>query len=550
MFVGSLKKINLSTSLFERLITRGQFYVDKTRFIEHFLDEASDVQLITRQRRLGKSLNMDTLRCFLTDRVDNRHLFKGLYIENSHVWEYAHSAPVFLFDFKKLTADGYISQFAVMVENHICSLTNPSNLPERFKRRYDALISKDENPSQSLLLLMEIAYELTGKHSYILIDEYDKLLIDNRRSEKYAEIRDFIGTTFSATFKDNPYLEKALLTGVMRVSKESIFSSLNNISVFDVFDDDTYIYDYGFTEEEVQFISKHTEIDVDKARKWYNGIRVNGVPIYNTFSISSYLRSKLFKCFWGMSGTMEIITDMLDDDRKDVLARLLGGDEARVFLEARISLGQLNENTVDRAFYSLLVQAGYLTLKEPLHSADSEAAVFIPNTELMHVWKNYILDTLYPKQRKILTLFDNADNMELFKSDLEYFFSDRLSYFDLSVRPGDTKRHTEERLYHIFVLGMLSAYKDVNCIFPLSNRESGDGRYDILVEKPLDNFIFEIKSSDTVEGLEQMAKAALSQIDEKRYGVDLDRTKRLVKIGIAFFGKVCSVAVSEANSEQ
>ena len=122
MFVGNLKKINLSTSLFERLITKGQFYVDKTRFIEHFLDEASDVQLITRQRRLGKSLNMDTLRCFLTDKEDNRHLFKGLYIESSHVWEEAHSWPVFKFDFKQLTADDYITNFIVLVENHICSL--------------------------------------------------------------------------------------------------------------------------------------------------------------------------------------------------------------------------------------------------------------------------------------------------------------------------------------------------------------------------------------------------------------------------------------------
>ena len=142
MFVGSLKKINLSTSLFERLIAKGQFYVDKTRFIEHFLDEASDVQLVTRQRRLGKSLNMDTLRCFLTDKEDNRHLFKGLYIEKSHVWEYVNSAPVFKFDFKQLTADDYVTQVVVMVNKHVCSVVDPAGLQPQLKQRLGILLGR------------------------------------------------------------------------------------------------------------------------------------------------------------------------------------------------------------------------------------------------------------------------------------------------------------------------------------------------------------------------------------------------------------------------
>ena len=246
-----------------------------------------------------------------------------------------------------------------------------------------------------------------------------------------------------------------------------------------------------------------------------------------------------------MSGTMEIIGGMLNDSRREVLAKLLNGEEVSVFLESRISLQQLGENAMDKTFYSLLVQAGYLSLKEPMNSASLEATVYIPNVELMIVWKNFILDSLFPQQQRLWTLFDRAHNPALLKSDLEYFLNDRLSYFDLAVRAGDTKRGTEERLYHIFVLGLLSAYKDATCKFPLSNRESGDGRYDILVIKHMANFIIELKASDKEEGLEKTAKAALRQIDEKRYGADFDSTKRLVRIGIAFCGKSCWVEIGE-----
>ena len=248
-----------------------------------------------------------------------------------------------------------------------------------------------------------------------------------------------------------------------------------------------------------------------------------------------------------MSGSMEIIAKLLTDSRRKVVARLLNGEEVNVPFSVRISLHDLRDEAVDEAFYSLIAQTGYVSVTGVVSSVDEYATIFIPNTELMIVWRRFVLTVLFPRPSKLVTLFHNADNLELFKSDFEFFLSDRLSYFDLAVRSGDTKRHTEERLYHVFVLGMLSAYKDTSCIFPVSNRESGDGRYDIFVEKPQVNFIFEFKASDSAEALEETAKSALSQIDEKRYGADFDITKRLVKIGIAFFGKQCSVMVSESR---
>ncbi|MCL1997881.1 MAG: AAA family ATPase, partial [Turicibacter sp.] len=248
MILGTTKRIDLSTSAFERIVTDGSLYVDKTHMIEHFLCDSSAVHLITRHRRLGKTLNMDTLRCFLTDAEDYRHLFKGLYIESSPVWEKANSAPVFYFDFKGLSRQRYKKDIFFKIAEYITAYCGDKNLPMAVA---EYLHDKDFDNPNGLLYLTESVYKATGKRSYILIDEYDKLLMDNHKSDKYEEIRDFETLFFSAGVKGNHYLEKALITGVMRISKESLFSGLNNIKTFDMFNDKLYTNDYGFTESEV-----------------------------------------------------------------------------------------------------------------------------------------------------------------------------------------------------------------------------------------------------------------------------------------------------------
>ena len=263
MTIGDIRNINLNTSLFERLIANGQFYVDKTRLVEHFLGSSSEVSLIARQRRLGKSLNMDMLRCFLTDKEDLRHLFRGLYIESNPLWDKANSAPVFYFDFKGLQPDGYKKSIFGMVYSYVDDYCSKDELPWQVK---DYLDSKDFGNPDGLRFLTEAVYKSTGKRSYILIDEYDKLLMDSFKSEAYPEIRNFMTSLFSAAVKGNPYLEKALLTGVLRISHESLFSGLNNIETFDVFEDELYTDDYGFTEEEVSAIGRLSDFNADKLR--------------------------------------------------------------------------------------------------------------------------------------------------------------------------------------------------------------------------------------------------------------------------------------------
>jgi hypothetical protein len=273
----------------------------------------------------------------------------------------------------------------------------------------------------------------------------------------------------------------------------------------------------------------------------------------------SYINKRQFDCYWGKSGTLDMIVNLMNDERESTIAGLLNGERAVVSIDEKISLKRLTSDTGDEAFYSLLVQSGYLALDERLPQKET-ARLSIPNKELLAVWKSFIFKTLYAGKAHVRTLFDNAGNLDLFAKDLEYFLCDRLSYHDLAAYNKENKnlaRDQHERVYHVFMLGILSAYDDVRCKHPLSNRESGDGRYDILVEKPDRNYIFEFKACGSEDDLDAKADEALAQIEVKRYGAELGAglsvglgtglgagehvAKPLVKVGVAFCGKLCRV---------
>ncbi|MDR1913403.1 MAG: ATP-binding protein [Clostridiales bacterium] len=540
MVIGNARKIDLGTASFEDLISAGNLYVDKTKLIEHFLEEASKVQLVARHRRLGKSLNLDMLRCFLTDSTDNRYLFKGLYIEKSPIWKKVNSAPVFLFDFKSLISKDYKNQILMQVLTHINDYLGEKNLSEFYKFKLHNYMDKNGENTDGLLLLTELVHKHMGKRPYILIDEYDKLLMDNYKSELYDEIREYLTQFFSAGLKGNPYLEKAFITGVMRISHESIMSGLNNLVTYDAFNDAIYYADYGITEEEINELNQLVDFDKNMVKEWYNGIKINEIPIYNLYSTLSYMKIKKFGCYWGKSGTLDIIKDLMNDEREEILYKLLDGKQTEVSVDERISLKDLVFNSSNKTFFSLLVQAGYLSLDEKLDYVNG-MRVSIPNKELMLVWKDFILETLHIDSSTIRTLFDNTNDLKQLSQNIENFLSDRLSYYDVEGYKNKNESKLIERIYHVFVLGILSAYDDARNKRPQSEKESGEGRYDIFVEKPGYNFIFEFKACVKPEELEAKAMEALNQIDIKRYSAELDNSKKLIKIGIAFFGKQCKV---------
>jgi len=540
VITGNLKSIDLSTSSFERMINNGNLYIDKTRMIENFLNESSSVQLITRQRRLGKSLNMDTLKCFLMDKKDNRKLFKGLYIESSPAWGKANTAPVFYFDFKGLNTETYKKTICFMIVEYIKSYCDEKPFSEATQ---EYILNKNYEDTDGLLHLTKSVYQATGKRSYILIDEYDKMMMDNYKSDKYDEIRKYETLLFSAGFKGNEYLEKALLTGVMRISRESLFSGLNNIDVFDIFNDSTYTEDYGLTEAETDELQALAGFDKGELKGWYNGIMINGQAIYNTYSTTNYLKSGEYKCYWTMSGVMDIIAGLLNEERRKTLAKLLNGETITETVEERISVADLSRETGDEDFYSLLAQAGYLSAKKVLAGGD-KMELSIPNTELAIAWKKFILKQEFKAtSRYVRGLFENSADADRFAKDLERILTDRLSYHDLAALQGEDRQKAHEILYHVFLLGFLCADGHSRRRYPVSNRESGEGRFDIFIEREEGNYIFELKASETAESLEKDAAAALEQISAKRYGAEMPG--RIIKTGMAFFGKRCKVICAE-----
>jgi hypothetical protein len=542
--IGDVKKIDLGTSSFERIITGGCLYVDKSRFVEDFLGEAPSVQLIARQRRLGKSLNLDMLRCFLTDAEDHRPLFKGLYIEQSGVWGMAHTAPAFLFDFKSLDREKYREQVQSKINESLYRYTCDPACPEPLRQTYAQWISGATSDTDGFRLLTEVAHAVSGKRPYLLIDEYDKLLFDVAGTDAYESVRRYMTTLFSAGMKGNIHLEKALLTGVTRISHEGLLSDLNNITTYDVFRDSVYPEDYGLTEEETGELSELAGFDLDEARAWYNGIRAGGHAIYNTYGVMSMIKNREFDCYWGKSGMMDKIVSLLTPERKrTVLNMLEPGRTETVDIENKLGPEKLFGENRDEMFYSLLVQSGYLALEE---LRGLTGRVSIPNTELRDVWKRFLLERVLPSSRPIGQLLESTEEPERFAEDFAAFLRpllEGLSYFDLPARTDrrDGKRRTPESHYHLFVYGVLRMCEDrMGYRRLLSNRESGDGRYDILMEFTDKAIVFELKSAADDEDLPATARQALRQALDARYGADLG--KPVCAVGLAFRGKDCEGA--------
>jgi len=524
------------------MITNASLYIDKSMFIEHFFNERPKIQLIARQRRLGKSLNLDMLRCFLTDQKDYRPLFENLFIRNSPVWDLAHSAPVFLLDFKKLDSEEYVTQIRLMLKNLMYNYANDPKCTDVYIEAYDEWTKGIIPATEGIRLLTEIVFTVTGKKSFILIDEYDKLLMDNVKSECYIKIHKFMTSLLSTGLKGNEYLEKGLLTGVMRISYESMLSGLNNLQTYDVFRDKIYTTDYGLTESEMIELSKACGFDLIEARQWYNGIKIGGHAIYNTYAVMSMLHHKEFDCYWATSGTMEVISSIMNAKQKRTIIELLDeGVKKTVDMEEKISPKQLLSKSTNSMFYSLLVQSGYLSLEEKVRTVGKVA---IPNLELKEVWQRFLLSNFFEDSDNVDSLFIHLEDPAQLATEIEAFLSrtlESLSFHDLPrTKSKDGKLRVHENSYHILLYAILVSGKDKYGFKTIcSNRESGDGRYDILVEFEDQAVVFEIKSAADSEDLESLAQDALRQIVSQRYGADLE--KPVTGIGCAFKKKYCKV---------
>ncbi|XCP84948.1 AAA family ATPase [Roseburia hominis] len=531
------------------------YYVDKTLLIKEFLDKKPLVSLFTRPRRFGKTLNMDMLRVFFEISDEDT----SVYFRDKAIWEcgdeytkHQGKYPVVFLTFKDVKFDSWGATI-----NKISSL-----LQAEFSRHQELLESKrtaayekeffskmlegranEVELSSALEILSRMLDEHYGKAPVIIIDEYDTPIQEGYSKDFYEEIVGFMRTFFSGAFKDNKHLAYGFLTGILRIAQESIFSGLNNLTINSVMDDDYSSY-FGFTYPEVlrmlqyyKVINKETEL-----KDWYDGYLFGNTEIFNPWSVINYIsKGCVPQAYWGNTGKNEILEDVLTVATEDITERLyslLQGEKVFAKVDQNVVYRFLSEEPAN--IYSLLLVSGYLKAPKKELQGDGTylCEVSIPNKEIAAVYKSEILSHLV-QIGAVTRTTANKIAESLYANDLKRLQQAITEYLDKSVSFYDSGA---EGFYHGLILGLVALMDNHYKI--KSNRESGDGRYDISLiprGRTLPGIIMELKSENGLddEKLEILSEEALHQIIDKRYEAELfnDGVEEVLKLGIAFSGK-------------
>ena len=535
-----MRKIGIGVSDFKDIIEQEYFYVDKTKFIEEISENGAIVQLITRPRRFGKTLNMSMLRYFydISGKDANRKLFKNLYIENSATIEEQGKYPVIFISFKDikaLTIEEMYSQVRTLISEIYDNYKFlRENLDERDRVIFDKIWTEDKsgNYFNSLKQLAKYLKEYYNQDVILLIDEYDTPMVSAYENGYYDEIKSFFTGLFGSALKENPALKKAVLTGIMRISKENIFSGLNNIRVNTILESDFSQY-FGLTEKEVEnsLVEYGLEARLDEVQKWYNGYIFGGVRVYNPFSITNFLDRKKIMPYWVNTSSNSLINKVLKEANSSIFEEL-----SRLFQRETISktidiYSNFNELNSPEQIWYLLTNSGYLT---PVEEIDfGKYSIRIPNEEVHYFFERDFIS-------HFLGSIDNFDKTleYLLSGDLEDFSYELESIMESNVSCFDFTSKSKESHYHVFILGMLLGLRRKYYIH--SNREGGRGRYDLVVEpmdKSKNGLVIEFKVARSKEELLSSSEEALKQIEEKNYTRELKMRgiKRVVLVGISFY---------------
>ena len=533
------KGIGLGIDDFRKIIKEDCYYFDKTNWIEELLKDRTQIKLFTRPRRFGKTLNMSTLKYFfdVKNAEENRKLFKDLHIEKSEYFKEQGQYPVIfisLKDLKKNTWEECFFEIKELLRNlyndfyHIRESLNESDLRE-FDKIW--LKEKEANYDSSLLNLTKYLYNYYKKEVILLIDEYDSPLIVANQRNYYKDSINFFRNFFSIALKTNPYLKIAVLTGIVQVAKEGIFSGLNNVITYNILEKGFETF-FGLSEEEVEEALKYFEMEyqIEEVKKWYDGYKFGGKEIYNPWSILNYLRTKELRAYWVNTSDNALIYENLSVANMDVfnsLEKLFEGKEIKKEISPFFTFEELERYN---GIWQLMVYNGYLKLNQKLE--DDEYLLTIPNYEIQTFFKKGFIDKYLIGSNYFNPIMQTLleGNIEEFGRMLEEIFLINTSFHDLKA----------ENIYHTFLLGMLIWLRDKYEV--KSNGERGQGRYDILL-LPLDKkkpaFVFEFKVSKTIKGLESKAEEALNQIKKKQYDVGIKESgiDKIYRIGLAFKGK-------------
>lgn len=535
-----MRKIGIGVSDFKDIIEQEYFYVDKTKFIEEISENGAIVQLITRPRRFGKTLNMSMLRYFydISGKDTNRKLFKNLYIENSATIKEQGKYPVIFISFKDikaLTIEEMYSQVRTLISEIYDNYKFlRENLDERDRVIFDKIWTEDKsgNYFNSLKQLAKYLKEYYNQDVILLIDEYDTPMVSAYENGYYDEIKSFFTGLFGSALKENPALKKAVLTGIMRISKENIFSGLNNIRVNTILESDFSQY-FGLTEKEVEnsLVEYGLEARLDEVQKWYNGYIFGGVRVYNPFSITNFLDRKKIMPYWVNTSSNSLINKVLKEANSSIfeeLSRLFQGETISKTIDIYSNFNELN--SPEQIWY-LLTNSGYLT---PVEEIDfGKYSIRIPNEEVHYFFERDFIS-------HFLGSIDNFDKTleYLLSGDLEDFSYELESIMESNVSCFDFTSKSKESHYHVFILGMLLGLRRKYYIH--SNREGGRGRYDLVVEpmdKSKNGLVIEFKVARSKEELLSSSEEALKQIEEKNYTRELKMRgiKRVVLVGISFY---------------
>ena len=545
--------VSIGAQNFEFLIKNNYFYVDKTAFIKEWWESGDSVTLISRPRRFGKTLNMSMLeRFFSVKYAEQGEVFQNLSIWKEEKYrELQGTYPVLFLSFASVKADNFVEAkeqiFQVITDlySEYEYLRDSDTMGERDREFFDR-VGRDMSNSDASRALHQLAGNLEqyyGKKVIILLDEYDTPLQEAYVGGYWKEIVSFTRNLFNATFKTNPHLERALMTGITRVSKESLFSDLNNLKVVTM-TSNNYASCFGFTEEEVfAAMDEFGMANKDEVKRWYDGFTIGNLhDIYNPWSIINLLDEKKLKAYWANTSSNALVGNLLlngDINLKMQFEELLHRHSIVSEIDEEIVFDQLGQN--ENEIWSLLLASGYLTV---LNVDDDEYELTLTNYEVEKMFTKMV-KAWFKRDQVNYNGFIQAllrGDLKEMNAYMKRFALTMFSFFDGGNHPSETT--SPERFYHGFVLGLLVELAGRYEV--TSNRESGFGRYDVMLspnDLKDDAIILEFKVHDSEEesSMDETVQSALKQIEEKKYeqtllarGVSKEKIR---KYGFAFRGK-------------